>query len=101
MNTVFDFDIMEIVDMKPLPSNIELSASEYSDTVEALTPKDSNEINLADLWCNQKSILIVDDEKNILSTLSRALRVEDYKVDVAGNAEIAWEKISSQSFDCF
>ena len=62
MNTVFDFDIMEIVDMKPLPSNIELSASEYSDTVEALTPKDSNEINLADLWCNQKSILIVDDD---------------------------------------
>jgi DNA-binding NtrC family response regulator len=46
------------------------------------------------------TILIVDDEKNILSTLSRALRVEDYKVDVAGNAEIAWEKISSQSFDC-
>ena len=62
MNTVFDFDIMEIVDMRPLPSNIELSASDYSDTVEAHTPKDSNEINLADLWCNQKSILIVDDD---------------------------------------
>ena len=46
------------------------------------------------------TILIVDDEKNILSTLSRALRVEDYRVDVAGTAEIGLEKLSSKSFDC-
>ena len=26
------------------------------------------------------SVLIVDDEKNILSSLSRALRIEDYEV---------------------
>ena len=46
------------------------------------------------------TILIVDDEKNILSTLSRALRVEDYRVDVAGTAEIGLEKLNSKSFDC-
>ncbi|HJK90763.1 MAG: Fis family transcriptional regulator [Sandaracinus sp.] len=45
------------------------------------------------------SVLIVDDEKNILSTLSRALRVEDYDVDVAGNAEIALRKVGSKAYD--
>lgn len=45
------------------------------------------------------SILIVDDEKNILSTLSRALRIEDYRVDVAGSAEIALEKTATKSYD--
>ncbi len=45
------------------------------------------------------SILIVDDEKNILSTLSRALRIEDYRVDVAGSAEIALEKTNTKSYD--
>ena len=47
------------------------------------------------------SILIVDDEKNILSTLSRALRVEDYDVDVAGSADIAVEKARSKAYDAF
>lgn len=47
------------------------------------------------------TILIVDDEKNILSTLSRALRVEDYDVDVAGSAEIALEKARSKAYDAF
>ncbi|MEM6955993.1 MAG: sigma-54 dependent transcriptional regulator [Myxococcota bacterium] len=45
------------------------------------------------------SVLIVDDEKNILSSLSRALRVEDYDVDVAGNAAIAEEKIAKKAYD--
>ncbi len=45
------------------------------------------------------TVLIVDDEKNILSTLSRALRVEDYDVDVAGNAAIALEKIAAKTYD--
>ncbi|MFT5353590.1 MAG: DNA-binding NtrC family response regulator [Polyangiales bacterium] len=45
------------------------------------------------------SVLIVDDEKNILSTLSRALRVEDYDVDVAGNAAIAHEKVAQKAYD--
>ena len=45
------------------------------------------------------SVLIVDDEKNILSTLSRALRVEDYDVDVAGNGALAQQRIGSKAYD--
>lgn len=44
-------------------------------------------------------ILVVDDEKNILTSLSRALRVEDFDVDVAGNAKLALEKLAVQSYD--
>lgn len=47
------------------------------------------------------AILLVDDEKNILSTLSRALRVEDFEVDVAGSAEIALEKAKAKAYDAF
>jgi two-component system, NtrC family, nitrogen regulation response regulator NtrX len=45
------------------------------------------------------NVLIVDDEKNILSTLSRALRIEDYEVDVAGSAAIALEKSGTKAYD--
>jgi two-component system, NtrC family, nitrogen regulation response regulator NtrX len=45
------------------------------------------------------SILVVDDEKNILATLSRALRVESFDVDVAGSARIALEKVAAKSYD--
>jgi len=45
------------------------------------------------------SVLIVDDEKNILSTLSRALRIEDYEVDVAGSALIALDKTKTKAYD--
>jgi DNA-binding NtrC family response regulator len=45
------------------------------------------------------AILVVDDEKNILSTLSRALRVEDFDVDVAGNAHIALDKVQKAAYD--
>jgi len=45
------------------------------------------------------AVLIVDDEKNILATLSRALRVEDFDVDVAGNAEIALSKLATTAYD--
>ena len=45
------------------------------------------------------SVLVVDDEKNILSTLSRALRIEDFDVDVAGNATIAIEKVATKAYD--
>jgi DNA-binding NtrC family response regulator len=45
------------------------------------------------------TVLIVDDEKNILSTLSRALRIEDYDVDVAGSAAIALEKSATRAYD--
>ncbi|MGF1464636.1 MAG: sigma-54-dependent transcriptional regulator [Sandaracinaceae bacterium] len=47
------------------------------------------------------SVLVVDDEKNILSTLSRALRIEDYDVDVAGSAEVALEKARAKAYDAF
>jgi DNA-binding NtrC family response regulator len=46
-------------------------------------------------------ILLVDDEKNILSTLSRALRVEDFEVDVAGSAQIALEKAKGRAYDAY
>lgn len=45
------------------------------------------------------SILIVDDEKNILLTLSRALRVEGYEVDVAGSGQLGLSKAKSKSYD--
>ena len=48
---------------------------------------------------NRATILVVDDEKNILSTLSRALRVEDFDVDVAGSALIALEKLQKAAYD--
>jgi two-component system nitrogen regulation response regulator NtrX len=45
------------------------------------------------------SVLIVDDEKNILVTLSRALRVEGFDVDVAGAGQLALEKARLKSYD--
>lgn len=48
---------------------------------------------------SKASVLIVDDEKNILSTLSRALRIEDFDVDVAGSASIALEKTAKKAYD--
>ena len=45
------------------------------------------------------TILVVDDEKNILTAVTRALRLEGYDTDVAGNAEIALRKLDDQSFD--
>ena len=45
------------------------------------------------------TILVVDDEQNILSSISRALGLEGYEVDVAGSAEIALEKLGAQGFD--
>ena len=44
-------------------------------------------------------VLIVDDEKNILTSLSRALKIEGYAADVAGNATIALEKASKTAYD--
>jgi DNA-binding NtrC family response regulator len=45
------------------------------------------------------SVLVVDDEKNILVTLSRALRVEGFDVDVAGSGQLALEKAKVKSYD--
>jgi DNA-binding NtrC family response regulator len=45
------------------------------------------------------SLLIVDDEPNILSTLRRALELEGYAVEVAGGGRIALEKLKAGGFD--
>ncbi|MEM7138107.1 MAG: sigma-54 dependent transcriptional regulator [Myxococcota bacterium] len=45
------------------------------------------------------SVLVVDDEKNILTTVSRALGLEGYQTEVAGSAEIALEKLATHTFD--
>jgi two-component system nitrogen regulation response regulator NtrX len=46
-----------------------------------------------------KTILIIDDEKNILSSLSAALRLEHFEVDVAGSAKLGLEKARSKVYD--
>lgn len=50
---------------------------------------------------SRAAVLVVDDEKNILSSLARALRVEDYDVDVAGSAAIALEKAGVRAYDAY
>lgn len=47
----------------------------------------------------RNKILIVDDEKNILTTLSRALSLEGYEVDVAGHGKVALEKAAKVEYD--
>jgi DNA-binding NtrC family response regulator len=45
------------------------------------------------------TILVVDDERNILTSVSRALGLEGYDVEIAGSAEVALEKLGKQTFD--
>ncbi len=45
------------------------------------------------------TLLIVDDEPNILTTLRRALELEGYGVEVAGSGRIALEKAKGRAFD--
>jgi DNA-binding NtrC family response regulator len=45
------------------------------------------------------TLLIVDDEPNILSTLRRALEIEGYVVEVAGSGRIALEKLGERAVD--
>jgi DNA-binding NtrC family response regulator len=45
------------------------------------------------------TLLVVDDEPNILSTLRRALELEGYAVEVAGSGRIALEKLRARGFD--
>jgi DNA-binding NtrC family response regulator len=47
----------------------------------------------------RRSLLIVDDEPNILSTLRRALELEGYAVEVAGGGRVALDKVRASSFD--
>lgn len=45
------------------------------------------------------TVLVVDDEQNILTSVSRALDLEGYDVEVAGSAEIALDKLAKHPFD--
>jgi DNA-binding NtrC family response regulator len=45
------------------------------------------------------TVLVVDDERNILTSVSRALGLEGYDVEVAGSAEVALDKLAKQTFD--
>ena len=44
-------------------------------------------------------VLVVDDERAILTTMQKALSFEGYSVDVAGGCRVAEEKIAKQSYD--
>ncbi len=41
-------------------------------------------------------ILIVDDDVDIRDALSRALELEGYRVSVAANGRVAWEKLHAE-----
>lgn len=45
-------------------------------------------------------ILIVDDEKNIISVLRMALELYEYQIDEAGTGTKAYELISTNKYDC-
>ncbi len=45
------------------------------------------------------TVLVIDDERSIRSTLKDILEMEQYKVDEAENGTVALEKISQNSFD--
>lgn len=44
-------------------------------------------------------VLVVDDERSILTTLQKALSLEGYAVDVAGGVRVAEEKLAKVAFD--
>lgn len=45
------------------------------------------------------TILVVDDEKNILTSLKTALNLEGFEVSIAGSGEIALEKVAQEPID--
>jgi two-component system, NtrC family, response regulator HydG len=49
---------------------------------------------------NRLSILIVDDDKRMTSTLADILTVAGYNTEQAGSAQIALEKVNQEDFDC-
>lgn len=49
---------------------------------------------------NRLSILIVDDDKRMTSTLADILTVAGYITEQAGSAQIALEKVKDKDFDC-
>ena len=47
----------------------------------------------------KENILVIDDEKNIRTTLTKCLRAEGYEVTAAINGEDGLEKLSEEDFD--
>jgi DNA-binding NtrC family response regulator len=47
----------------------------------------------------RSTVLVIDDEPNILSSVRRALELEGYRVEVAGSGPIALKKLSDTEFD--
>ncbi len=45
------------------------------------------------------TVLVVDDERNILLTLSQALQLEGYKVELASDAQVAFDIIGARPVD--
>ncbi|ACY12660.1 two component, sigma54 specific, transcriptional regulator, Fis family [Haliangium ochraceum DSM 14365] len=47
----------------------------------------------------RSTLLVIDDEPNILTTVRRALELEDYRVEVAGSGAIGLEKLAESDID--
>jgi DNA-binding NtrC family response regulator len=47
----------------------------------------------------KKTVIVIDDDKSILRTLSRVLQKGGYEIDSAGTGKEAIEKLSGQSYD--
>ncbi|MCG8422905.1 MAG: sigma-54 dependent transcriptional regulator [Proteobacteria bacterium] len=47
----------------------------------------------------RSTLLVIDDEPNILTTVRRALELEDYRVEVAGSAELGLKKLAECDVD--
>ena len=47
----------------------------------------------------RSTILVIDDEPNILTTVRRSLEIEGYKVEVAGNAALGLGKVADGDID--
>src|ERR1043165_1060190 len=47
----------------------------------------------------RSTILVIDDEPNILTTVRRALEIEGYHVEVAGNGQVGLAKVVEADID--
>ena len=47
----------------------------------------------------RSSLLVIDDEPNILATVRRALELEDYRVEVAGSGDLGLQKLDEHDID--
>ncbi len=45
------------------------------------------------------TLLVIDDEPNILTTVRRALELEDYRVEVAGSGHVGLDKLAERDID--